>query len=75
MSLGVGIYAGITVFTLTLQWGICLIFGRRKLQKESISGHTEEASKKSTCLLAKEVVSDLKGLTLSHKSFELYICV
>ncbi|XP_022893247.1 sodium/calcium exchanger NCL-like [Olea europaea var. sylvestris] len=60
VSLGVGIYAGITVFTLTLQWGICLIFGRRKLQKESISGHTEEASKTSTCLLAKEVVSDLK---------------
>ncbi|CAI9783711.1 unnamed protein product [Fraxinus pennsylvanica] len=60
VSLGVGIYAGITVFTLTLQWGICLIFGRRKLPKESVSDHTEEAWTTSNCLLTKEVVSDLK---------------
>ncbi|KAL0442688.1 UNVERIFIED_CONTAM: Sodium/calcium exchanger NCL1 [Sesamum latifolium] len=26
VSLGVGIYAGMTVFSLTLQWGVCVIF-------------------------------------------------
>ncbi|CAA2999336.1 sodium calcium exchanger NCL-like [Olea europaea subsp. europaea] len=35
VSLGVGIYAGITVFTLTLQWGICLIFGAKYSGKKT----------------------------------------
>ncbi|KAL2494777.1 sodium/calcium exchanger family protein/calcium-binding EF hand family protein [Forsythia ovata] len=60
VSLGVGIYAGMTVFTLTLQWGICVIFGRRKLEQELTTNHTEVAPTISDCLLAKEVVSDLK---------------
>ncbi|KAL2494776.1 Calcium-binding EF-hand family protein [Forsythia ovata] len=71
VSLGVGIFAGITVFTLTLQWGICVIFGRRKYSKDSTSDHTEDAPFTSNCLLAKKVVSGLKGLPLSPESFEL----
>ncbi|XP_012848461.1 PREDICTED: uncharacterized protein LOC105968379 [Erythranthe guttata] len=34
VSLGVGIYAGITVFSLTVQWGICVIVGRRDLKEK-----------------------------------------
>ncbi|CAI9783709.1 unnamed protein product [Fraxinus pennsylvanica] len=70
VSLGVGIYAGITVFTLTLQWGICVIFGRRKLPKELTSDHTEDAPTTKNCLLAKEIVSDLKdtGVTIDKET-------
>ncbi|XP_022847570.1 sodium/calcium exchanger NCL-like [Olea europaea var. sylvestris] len=60
VSLGVGIYAGITVFTLTVQWGVCLIFGRRKLAQESRSSHKKIAQTSSNCLLAKEVITELK---------------
>ncbi|KAL2494933.1 sodium/calcium exchanger family protein/calcium-binding EF hand family protein [Forsythia ovata] len=70
VSLGVGIYAGMTVFTLTLQWGICVIFGRRKFAQELTSNHTELAQTSSNCLLAKVVVSDLKdtGVTIDKKT-------
>ncbi|KAL2494932.1 sodium/calcium exchanger family protein/calcium-binding EF hand family protein [Forsythia ovata] len=70
VSLGVGIYAGMTVFTLTLQWGICVIFGRRKLEQELTTNHTEVAPTISDCLLAKEVVSDLKdsGVTIDKET-------
>ncbi|CAI9783708.1 unnamed protein product [Fraxinus pennsylvanica] len=70
VSLGVGIYAGITVFTLTLQWGVCVIFGRRKLPQESTSSHAEVAQTSSNCLLAKEVITDLKdtGVTIDEKT-------
>ncbi|KAL2494770.1 sodium/calcium exchanger family protein/calcium-binding EF hand family protein [Forsythia ovata] len=70
VSLAVGIYSGITVFTLTLQWGICVIFGRRKLPKDSTSDHTEEAPFTEHCLLAKEVVSELKdtGVTIDKET-------
>ncbi|CAA2954895.1 Calmodulin and related s (EF-Hand superfamily) [Olea europaea subsp. europaea] len=71
VSLGVGIYAGMTVFTLTVQWGVCLIFGRRKLAQESKSSHKKIAQPSSNCLLAKEVITELKGLPLSHESFEI----
>ncbi|CAI9783707.1 unnamed protein product [Fraxinus pennsylvanica] len=60
VSLGVGIYAGITVFTLTLQWGVCVIFGRRNLAKESTSSPTEVGQTSSNCLQAKDVITDLK---------------
>ncbi|KAL2475268.1 sodium/calcium exchanger family protein/calcium-binding EF hand family protein [Abeliophyllum distichum] len=70
VSLGVGIYAGMTVFTLTLQWGICVIFGRRKLAQELTSNHTEVAPTSSNFLLAKVVVSNLKdtGVTIDKKT-------
>ncbi|CAI9783714.1 unnamed protein product [Fraxinus pennsylvanica] len=59
VSLGVGIYAGITVFTLTLQWGICLIFGAKKwLDKSKTSEHSE--SQTSCCLQVKEKFNELK---------------
>ncbi|XP_022893245.1 sodium/calcium exchanger NCL-like [Olea europaea var. sylvestris] len=60
VSLGVGIYAGITVFTLTLQWGVCLIFGRRKLAQESTHSHAKVQQSSSNCLQAKEVITGLK---------------
>ncbi|KAI3456189.1 hypothetical protein Pfo_012852 [Paulownia fortunei] len=57
VSLGVGIYAGITVFSLTLHWGICLIFGRRDLMHKS-NEHAEASN--SYCLPAKEKLIILK---------------
>ncbi|KAL2494774.1 Calcium-binding EF-hand family protein [Forsythia ovata] len=48
VSLGVGIYAGISVFTLTLQWGICLIVGGRNLQQELTLERSESPA--SCCL-------------------------
>ncbi|XP_022894025.1 sodium/calcium exchanger NCL2-like [Olea europaea var. sylvestris] len=70
VSLGVGIYAGITVFTLTLQWGVCVIFGRRKLAEQSTSSHAEVAQTSSNCLLAKEVITELKdtGVTIDEET-------
>ncbi|KAL2494754.1 Calcium-binding EF-hand family protein [Forsythia ovata] len=65
VSLGVGIYAGITVFTLTLQWGICLIVGARKLGKESRPDHSESPA--SCCLRVIKKLTELNGLPdLSH---------
>ncbi|XP_011096404.1 uncharacterized protein LOC105175608 [Sesamum indicum] len=57
VSLGVGIYAGMTVFSLTLQWGICVIFGRRELTDKS-KEHAEASQ--SSCLQAKEKLIILK---------------
>ncbi|KAL2475260.1 sodium/calcium exchanger family protein/calcium-binding EF hand family protein [Abeliophyllum distichum] len=68
VSLGVGIYAGISVFTLTLQWGICLIVGGRKLQQESTPEHSEFPA--SCCLRVKEKLTELKdtGITIDDKT-------
>ncbi|PIN25583.1 Ca2+ sensor (EF-Hand superfamily) [Handroanthus impetiginosus] len=43
VSLGVGIYAGMTVFSLTLQWGVCVIFGKTDLLGKS-KKHIEASS-------------------------------
>ncbi|PIN23301.1 Ca2+ sensor (EF-Hand superfamily) [Handroanthus impetiginosus] len=51
VSLGVGIYAGMTVFSLTLQWGVCVIFGKTDLLGKS-KKHIEASS--SNCSSAKE---------------------
>ncbi|KAG8385478.1 hypothetical protein BUALT_Bualt03G0049500 [Buddleja alternifolia] len=48
VSFGVGVYAGSTVFNLTLLWGICVIYGRKEL------------SAMSKCFEAKEKLSQLK---------------
>ncbi|KAL2494919.1 Calcium-binding EF-hand family protein [Forsythia ovata] len=70
VSLGVGYYAGITVFTLTLQWGICLIVGARKLGHESRPDHSESPA--SCCLRVIEKLTELNGLPdLSHESVDL----
>ncbi|KAL0353014.1 UNVERIFIED_CONTAM: Sodium/calcium exchanger NCL1 [Sesamum angustifolium] len=65
VSLGVGIYAGMTVFSLTLQWGVCVIFGRRELTDKS--KEPAEASQ-SSCLQAKEKLIILKdtGVLVDH---------
>ncbi|CAI9783717.1 unnamed protein product [Fraxinus pennsylvanica] len=66
VSLGVGIYAGITVFTLTLQWGICLIFGAKYLGQKSKCRH-------SRCLPVKEKFKELKdtGVILQNDTRRL----
>ncbi|XP_075513691.1 sodium/calcium exchanger NCL-like [Primulina tabacum] len=58
VSVGVGIYAGLTVFGLTLQWGICVIFGRRDLPQKSTD---RIESSGSNCLPAKEKLALLRG--------------
>ncbi|GFQ05346.1 hypothetical protein PHJA_002678700 [Phtheirospermum japonicum] len=59
VSLGVGIYAGITVFSLTVHWGICVIFGRRDLMNKS-KENSDQAASTSNCLAAKEKLIILK---------------
>ncbi|XP_073273858.1 sodium/calcium exchanger NCL-like [Primulina huaijiensis] len=49
VSVGIGIYAGSTVFSLTLHWGVCVIFGRRDLPQKSTTG-----TSCSDCLPANE---------------------
>ncbi|KAL2494765.1 sodium/calcium exchanger family protein/calcium-binding EF hand family protein [Forsythia ovata] len=68
VSLGVGIYAGITVFTLTLQWGICLIVGARKLGPESRPDHSESSA--SCCLRDIEKLTELNdtGIKIDDKT-------
>ncbi|KAL2524238.1 sodium/calcium exchanger family protein/calcium-binding EF hand family protein [Abeliophyllum distichum] len=68
VSYGVGVYAGSTVFNLTLLWGMCVIFGRTELSAKSASKQTR--SSVSKCLLAKEKLSDLKdtGVTIDKKT-------
>ncbi|EYU28050.1 hypothetical protein MIMGU_mgv1a023246mg [Erythranthe guttata] len=58
VSLGVGIYAGITVFSLTVQWGICVIVGRRDLKEKP--NECDEIPH-TNCLPAREKISILKG--------------
>ncbi|KAL3643493.1 hypothetical protein CASFOL_014308 [Castilleja foliolosa] len=59
VSLGVGIYAGITVFSLTVHWGICVIFARRDLINKSKEDTTDQATT-SNCLAAKDKLTILK---------------
>ncbi|CAI9783712.1 unnamed protein product [Fraxinus pennsylvanica] len=68
VSLGVGIYAGITVFTLTLQWGTCLIVGGRKLRHDSTPQNSE--SPVSCCYRVKKELIELKdtGITIDEKT-------
>ncbi|CAA3017990.1 sodium calcium exchanger NCL-like [Olea europaea subsp. europaea] len=67
VSIGVGIYAGITVFTLTLQWGICLIFGAKKSpDKSKTSEHSE--SQTSCCLQVKDKFNELKDTSVKLRN-------
>ncbi|KAL3820378.1 hypothetical protein ACJIZ3_006283 [Penstemon smallii] len=68
VSLGVGIYAGMTVFSLTLQWGICVIFGRRDFLQNSSSQHIRVSS--SNCMQPKEALVVLKdtGVTIDRET-------
>ncbi|KAL8468174.1 hypothetical protein ACS0TY_031419 [Phlomoides rotata] len=59
VSVGVGIYTGITVFSLTIQWGACVISGRRSdlnNKKSDEDGKTAH----SYCFPAKEKLIILK---------------
>lgn len=68
VSFGVGVYAGSTVFNLTVMWGMCVIFGRTEVSAKSTSKQTSSSASK--CLLAKEKLSDLKdtGVTIDKKT-------
>ncbi|KAL2519104.1 sodium/calcium exchanger family protein/calcium-binding EF hand family protein [Abeliophyllum distichum] len=68
VSLGVGYYAGVTVFTLTLQWGICLIVGARKLGQKSRPDHSESPA--SCCLTFIEKLTELNdtGIKIDDKT-------
>ncbi|KAL2475246.1 Calcium-binding EF-hand family protein [Abeliophyllum distichum] len=68
VSLGVGIYAGITVFTLTLQWGICLIVGARKLGQESRPDQSQSPA--LCCLRVREKLTELNdtGIKIDDKT-------
>ncbi|XP_073018477.1 sodium/calcium exchanger NCL1-like [Primulina eburnea] len=67
VSVGVGIYAGMTVFGLTLQWGICVIFGRRDLPQKSTD---RIESSGSICSPAKEKLRLLRdtGVTIDRET-------
>ncbi|XP_073037394.1 sodium/calcium exchanger NCL1-like [Primulina eburnea] len=67
VSVGVGIYAGMTVFGLTLQWGICVIFGRRDLPQKSTD---RIESSGSICSPAKEKLRLLRdtGVTIDGET-------
>ncbi|XP_022847540.1 sodium/calcium exchanger NCL-like [Olea europaea var. sylvestris] len=67
VSLGVGIFAGVTVFTLTLQWGICLIYGANYLQnngESADSGSREKSKLKDTGVTLHEATQPLAGIML-----------
>ncbi|KZV57548.1 hypothetical protein F511_03008 [Dorcoceras hygrometricum] len=66
VSVGVGIYAGMTVFSLTLHWGICVIFGRRDLAQNS----TPIQKSGSKCLPANEKILRLRdsGVTIDRET-------
>ncbi|KAE9461918.1 hypothetical protein C3L33_06176, partial [Rhododendron williamsianum] len=61
VSVSVGVCAGSTVFCLTLQWGICVIFGRNSFKPESSTSRDSEHSTSRTSLM-KEKLSLLTGL-------------
>ncbi|KAK6124222.1 hypothetical protein DH2020_042058 [Rehmannia glutinosa] len=67
VSLGVGIYAGITVFSLTLQWGMCVIFGRRDLMDKS---NEQAEAPSSNCLSAKEklIILEDTGVVIDQET-------
>ncbi|PIN24279.1 Calmodulin and related proteins (EF-Hand superfamily) [Handroanthus impetiginosus] len=65
VSGGVGTYAGITVFSLTLQWGICVIFGRTNLRSKSNEHSQMRPSNDSYCLLARGKLIKLKDTGVS----------
>ncbi|XP_015576901.2 sodium/calcium exchanger NCL2 [Ricinus communis] len=56
---GAGLLAGSTVFCLTLQWGICVLLGRRKIAQESEPNQESKAPTKR-CLMVKQRFSRLK---------------
>ncbi|XP_058197527.1 sodium/calcium exchanger NCL2-like isoform X2 [Rhododendron vialii] len=69
VSVSVGVYAGSTVFCLTLQWGICVIFGRNSFKPESSTSQDSEHSTSRTSLM-KEKLSLLtdSGVTTDNKT-------
>lgn len=63
VSFGVGVYAGSTVFNLTLVWGMCVIFGRKEfLAKPAAVRHSSS--------LLKQKLSQLQdtGITIDKRT-------
>ncbi|XP_059669955.1 sodium/calcium exchanger NCL1-like isoform X1 [Cornus florida] len=69
MVMGVGMLAGRSVFRLTLQWGACVIFGRKEIQSKSSTSQDSQPST-SKCLLVEEKLSHLtgSGITTDNKT-------
>lgn len=61
VSVGVGINAGITVFSLTFQWAICVMYGGKLVPQYGTPGDAESETK---CLPAKKALLVLKGSPL-----------
>ncbi|KAH6769236.1 hypothetical protein C2S51_014572 [Perilla frutescens var. frutescens] len=54
VSVVVGVYAGITVFSLTVQWFICMVSASTSLKEEESKEHTETLTSHSNCFSIKE---------------------
>ncbi|PIN24276.1 Calmodulin and related proteins (EF-Hand superfamily) [Handroanthus impetiginosus] len=67
VSFGVGLYAGSTVFNLTLLWGMCVILGRKTLFPRTTSTN---GSSVSNCAIAKKKLAQLKdtGTTIDKET-------
>ncbi|KAI8525635.1 hypothetical protein RHMOL_Rhmol13G0245900 [Rhododendron molle] len=68
VSVSVGVYAGSTVFCLTLQWGICVIFGRNSFKPESSTSQDSEHSTSRTSLKEKLSLLNDSGVTTDNKT-------
>ncbi|GFY91920.1 hypothetical protein Acr_08g0003160 [Actinidia rufa] len=55
ISIAVGMYAGITVFSLTLTWGICVIFGSKSFTAENSPSQDSEAPTSRPMLIRKKL--------------------
>ncbi|XP_059638923.1 sodium/calcium exchanger NCL2-like [Cornus florida] len=71
--MGVGMLVGTSVFCLTLQWGTCVIFGRKEFKPKSSTSLDSQPST-SKCLLVGEKLSHLtdgftgSGITTDNKT-------
>ncbi|GMP74443.1 hypothetical protein CsSME_00031861 [Camellia sinensis var. sinensis] len=70
VSVAVGMYAGSTVFCLTLQWGMCVIFGRKGFTTEKSNSQDSEPPSTSKPSLIKEKLFFLtdSGITTDKKT-------
>ncbi|GFY91830.1 hypothetical protein Acr_08g0002260 [Actinidia rufa] len=55
ISIAVGMYSGITVFCLTLTWGICVIFGSKSFTAENSPSQDSEAPTSRPMLIRKKL--------------------
>ena len=55
VSVAAGMYAGITVFCLTLTWGICVIFGSKSFPAENSPSQDSEAPTSGPMLIREKL--------------------